>query len=51
MDFNNLVKSKRNECGLSLEELSKITNISESTPKKMERITINRGANVDLPCV
>lgn len=36
MDFNNLVKSKRNECGLSLEELSKITNISESTLKKIE---------------
>lgn len=36
MDFNNLVKSKRNSCGLSLEELSKTTNISESMLKKIE---------------
>lgn len=36
MDFNNLVKSKREACKLSLEELSKITNISESMLEKIE---------------
>ena len=36
MNFNNLVKSKRDACGLSLEEMSKITNISKYTLAKIE---------------